>query len=198
MVPSDPPKKELEKIRIYGSVKLTSGNAKVKVNLFGIPVGYSHNFGGSEQQYKAYVDLYPSGKIEGGVSFTQKQAQSGDSYRLGPYDASTSKSKEINYSFSSDEGSKVEKNPWRIDESAGAKDVSVSNNSNVETIELSAEVGLFLVGGGAGVGVEYYWYPQENGKTEPPKTKGKPSKTKSSSDNKPNASSTKPKEEKVP
>jgi hypothetical protein len=155
--PGDPPQKELEKVRVYGSIKATTGKANINVSFMGIPVGYSHSFGSVEQQFKPYVDLYTSGKIEGGVIYTKKEVESGDGFKVGPYQGSSEKSKETNYTFSTDEGSKTSKNPWQTNESGGAKGVSISSDENKGTIELSVEVGGAFFGGGAGFGIEYYW-----------------------------------------
>jgi RHS repeat-associated protein len=163
--PGDPQKKELEKVRFYGSIKANTGKANIRVNFMGIPVGYSHNFGGVEQQFKPYVDLYTTGKIEGGVIYTKRETQSGDGVKIGPYQGLSEKSKETNYTFSSDAGSKIEKNPWQNNESGGAEDISVSGDENTGTADFSVEVGGVFFGGGVGVGIEYHWF-ETNGNNQ--------------------------------
>lgn len=184
MGPGDPPAKELEKVRFYASAKYSTGKASIRINFMGIPVGYSHNFGGVEQQFKPYVDLYTSGKIEGGVIYTKRESESRDGLKIGPAQGSSEKSKETNYIFSTDEGSKIEKNPQQNKESGGAKDVSVSSDENTGTADFSVEVGGAFFGGGVGFGIEYHWFGTNGNNQESTPA----AKTKASNSNQPNSS----------
>jgi len=157
----------LQKLRIAGNFSLTTGKVGAKAVISKIAgIGGSYTKGGASQTVEIYLEVNSeTGKVNVGISHSQKSIVEGSSFDIGTLHGSESREKETKSDLSIKDGAtKIEDKTYKDKISGGVKALSTEETEESKTVKTEAkvEVNAGIVGVEAGVSVQY---SQENKKS---------------------------------